>query len=141
MPDSDDTLRLANDLRIACQLVSRRVRFEGTHEVPPHQFSVLARLRESSFTPGGLAQIERVSKPSMSRTVGCLADGGLVEVTDDPSDGRQKIVTLTEAGRAVIERTIRERDNWMLLRVQRLDADQRALLRQATDLIGALSAE
>jgi hypothetical protein len=35
---------IAGELRLACMRISRRVRFESTHEVPPHQFSVLARL-------------------------------------------------------------------------------------------------
>ena len=35
---------LANDLRLACMRISRRVRFESTDTVAPHQFSVMCRL-------------------------------------------------------------------------------------------------
>ncbi len=70
------------------------MRFESTHEVPPHQFSVLVRLEEAPRTPGELADIERVSAPSMTRTVAALVQRGLVERTADPSDGRQVILSL-----------------------------------------------
>ena len=59
---------LANDLRLACMRISRRVRFESTDAVAPHQFSVLSRLAEEPRTPRELAGIEKVSAPSMTRT-------------------------------------------------------------------------
>ncbi len=49
--------RLASDLRLACMRISRRVRFESSHDVAPHQFSVLCRLEDAPRTPGELAEI------------------------------------------------------------------------------------
>ena len=86
---------LASDLRLACMLISRRVRFESTQAVAPHQFSVMARLEDTALTPGSLAEIERVSQPSMTRTVAGLVERGLVIRTDDPLDGRQVFISLT----------------------------------------------
>ena len=43
--------RLTSDLRMACMRISRRVRFESTAPVAPHQFSVLVRLEEQVRTP------------------------------------------------------------------------------------------
>ena len=54
---------MATDLRLACMRISRRVRFESSHDVAPHQFSVLCRLEEAPRTPGELAEIERVASP------------------------------------------------------------------------------
>ena len=50
--------RLTSDLRMACMRISRRVRFESTSPVAPHQFSVLARLEEAPRTPKELAAFE-----------------------------------------------------------------------------------
>src|SRR5450759_2748658 len=58
---------LANDLRLACMRISRRVRFESMQAVAPHQYSVMARLDKTALTPRELADIERVSPPSMTR--------------------------------------------------------------------------
>src|SRR5471030_566656 len=80
---------LANDLRLACMRISRRVRFESTQVVAPHQFSVMARLEGTVLTPRELAEIERVSPPSMTRTVAALVELGLVSRRGDPLDGRQ----------------------------------------------------
>ena len=85
------TTSLANDLRITVQRLARRVRFEGTPEVAPHLFSVLVKLRQRPHTPGELAQYERVSAPSMTRTVNCLVDAGYVDRIPDPDDGRQRL--------------------------------------------------
>ena len=57
---------LASELRLACMRISRRIRFESTHLVAPHQFSVLCRLQEAPRTPGELAEIEKVSAGSSS---------------------------------------------------------------------------
>lgn len=135
MKTSDDLLHLANDLRIACQHVSRRVRFESTSEVAPHQISALMGLRDQARTPGELAEIEKVSAPSMTRTVNCLVERGLVAREDHPGDGRQKLLSLTDEGRATLERTRQARDDWMVRHLEGLDEDERALLRQAADLL------
>src|SRR6476659_2153270 len=94
--------RLAGELRLACMRISRRVRFESTDAVAPHQFSVLARLAEEPRTPRELAGIEKVSAPSMTRTVAGLVERGLVSRQDDPPDGRQVILSLTPASEILL---------------------------------------
>ena len=134
--EDDPRLRLANDLRIACQRIARRVRFESTTDVAPHQFSVLVSLhRLGPRTPTQLAEADRVSTPSMTRTVNCLADAGLVERSPHPDDRRQVLVSLTAAGDQVIEDTVASRDVWMLNHLDGLDPDQLDLLRRAADLL------
>ena len=132
---------LTSDLRIACMVIARRVRFESTSEVAPHQYSVLLRLKDRPRTLREVADIERVSAPSMSRTVSSLVELGLVEKADDPDDGRQVILSLTRAGRRVIRETRRRRDQWLAVRLEKLDDDEQALLRDATALLEKVAAE
>ncbi len=132
---------LTSDLRMACMRISRRVRYESQAAVAPHQFSVLARLEDGPRTPKELADIERVSAPSMTRTVGGLVDAGLVDRADDPTDGRQVILSLTAEGKRTIRDTRRRRDQWLALRLERLTDDERALMANATALLERLSAE
>lgn len=127
--------RLASDLRLACMRVSRRVRFESAGLVAPHQFSVLARLEGTPRTPCELAGIERVSAPSMSRTVAGLCELGYVARHDDPSDGRQVILSLTREGTKVLRDTRRRRDEWMARRLQGLSADELDVLRRAGEIL------
>ena len=141
MPDFDsDLLTLANDLRVACQRIARRVRFESTSDVAPHLFSVLVGLHnDGPQTPTQLAGRDSVSTPSMTRSVNCLADKGLVERLPHPDDGRQILVQLTDGGRTVIDQTIASRDTWMLHHIAGLAPDQLALLRQAADLLSEVA--
>jgi DNA-binding MarR family transcriptional regulator len=132
---------LANDLRLACMRISRRVRFESTDTIAPHQFSVLARLDGAPRTPRELAGIEKVSAPSMTRTVNGLVEAGLVARADDPTDGRQVILSLTPEGRSTIRDIRRRRDQWFADRLERLTDDERSLLAQATALLERVAAE
>jgi DNA-binding MarR family transcriptional regulator len=126
---------LANDLRVACQRVSRRVRFESSAELAPHQVSALSNLRRGPLTPGELAEVEKVSAPSMTKTVNCLVEKGLVSRQDHPDDGRCKVLTLTGEGEATLDRIARARDDWMLRQLQGLSKEERVLLREATQLL------
>ena len=133
--------RMATDLRLACMRISRRIRYESSHDVAPHQFSVLCRLEEAPRTPGELAEIERVAKPSMTRTVGALVDLGLVLREDDPLDGRSVILSLSEDGRRSVKAIRRKRDAWMASRVARLTREEQDVLARATEILAKVAGE
>lgn len=126
-----ELVSLSNDIRLACMRISRRVRFESDRELPPHQYSVLVRLEEAPRTNSELADIERVSAPSMKRTTSALVELGLVSRADDPTDGRQVILSLTPEGLKVLRRIRRHRDEWMLSRFENLTDEERDLLKRA----------
>jgi DNA-binding MarR family transcriptional regulator len=132
---------IANDLRLACMRISRRVRFESTDEIAPHQFGVLAQLAKAPRTPRELAEHEKVSAPSMTRTVNGLVARGLVARADDPADGRQVILSLTPAGRALHREVRRKRDQWMVVRVKRLTPAEQEILRQASVILTKVASE
>ncbi|GAA1235548.1 MarR family transcriptional regulator [Oryzihumus leptocrescens] len=132
---------MANDLRLACMRISRRVRFESTDIVAPHQFSVLARLEETPRTPRELADIERVSPPSMSRTVAALVERGLVLRADDPTDGRQVILSLTPEGVRTLKDIRRRRDEWMASRIKGLSIEEREVLARASEILLRVAGE
>jgi DNA-binding MarR family transcriptional regulator len=133
--------RMATDLRLACMRISRRVRYESSHDVAPHQFSVLCRLEDAPRTPGELAEFERVAKPSMTRTVNALVERRLVLRQPDPTDGRQVIVSLTVEGRRAIAAIRRKRDAWMASRVHRLTPEEQEVLARATEILTKVAGE
>ena len=132
---------MASDLRLACMRISRRVRFESSHDVAPHQFSVLCRLEDAPRTPGELADSERVAKPSMTRTVAALVERELVSRQDDPSDGRQVILSLTDEGRRTLRAIRRRRDAWMSSRVSLLTPEEQEVLTRATEILTRVAGE
>ena len=133
---------LAGDLRIAVGRVSRRIRAErGAAGLTDPQFTVLAWLnKEGPLTPGQLAERERIQPPSMTRTVNGLVELGLVAKAEHPTDGRQVVVSLTEAGVAEVRETRRRRDAWLAGRLATLDPDERALLVDAAELLRRIAA-
>ena len=70
--------------------------------------------RHGPHTLSELAERERVSAPSMNRTVNCLEESGYLTRTADDVDRRKVNIALTDAGRDVVEETARsQRDAWL----------------------------
>ncbi len=93
------------------------------------------------MTPGALAARERVQPPSMTRVIASLHELGLVERTPHPTDGRQIIVTLSEAGSELLADEAQAREVWLTERLDKLDPDSLATLRDAVGILTALVAE
>ncbi|MBP2457754.1 DNA-binding MarR family transcriptional regulator [Clavibacter michiganensis] len=139
MPDSPD---LSQSLRAGVMRLARRLRAEkADHELSDSQFVVLALLlRDGPTSPGRLAEVERVTAPSMNRTVNCLVEAGYAERSPAPDDGRRVTVSITGPGQRVVQETRRQRSAWLSLRLAELTADERATLGEAAVLLGRMAA-
>lgn len=133
---------LAGELRAALGSATRRVRSRrGAADLPDPQFNVLAvLLREGPMTPGVLADTEHVQPPSMTRTVNALVELGFVAKSEHPTDGRQVLVTLTEAGEAEVRETRRRRDAWLAQQLSTFTPDERQTLAEAARLLRRIAA-
>ncbi|AHD22851.1 MULTISPECIES: Rv0880 family HTH-type transcriptional regulator [Rhodococcus] len=138
-----DTRALAGDLSLAVVRLTRHLRGRRTDSrVSLTQISAMATLaQEGAMTPGALAARERVQPPSMTRVIASLHELGLVERTPHPTDGRQIIVTLSEAGRELLADEAQAREVWLTERLDKLDPDSLATLRDAVGILTALVAE
>jgi DNA-binding MarR family transcriptional regulator len=112
----------ASRLRMAIVRTSRRLRQEAAGavgELTPTSAAALATVeRHGPLTPSELAEIERVQRPTATRTLRVLCEAGLVERTPDPADGRSALVSVTAAGRERLRR-LRGRKNAYLARRMR----------------------
>ncbi|MFM1724166.1 MarR family transcriptional regulator [Rhodococcus sp. PAM 2766] len=138
-----DTRALASDLSLAVVRLTRHLRGRrADSQVTLTQLSALVTLAaEGPMTPGALAARERVQPPSMTRVIASLADVGLVDRAPHPTDGRQIIVSLSEAGHALIEGETQAREAWMTEKLAGLDATQLSTLREAVTIISSLVSE
>lgn len=132
----------AADLRMATFRLARRLRAErAVHEMSDGQFAVLAALKiHGAHTLRELAERERVSAPSMNRTVNCLEESGWLARTADPDDGRKVIITLTATGDEVVAETTRRRDSWLEHALHELTEQERADLAHAAELLRKVAA-
>ena len=136
----DGDTRLASDLSLAVMRLARQLRFRRPQSpVSLSQLSALATLdKEGPMTPGALAERERVRPPSMTRVIASLAELGLVDRTAHPVDGRQVLVSVSEAGADLLESERRASREWLAQRLDALDSAERDTLRTAADLMLAL---
>jgi DNA-binding MarR family transcriptional regulator len=110
-------------LRLAIVRTARYLRQEaagaGGTELSPTAASALATVeRHGPLTPSELAEIERVKRPTATRTLRALVEAGLVDRAPDPDDGRSALVSVTAAGRERLRR-LRGRKNAYLARRMR----------------------
>ncbi|MDO4258272.1 MAG: MarR family transcriptional regulator [Actinomycetaceae bacterium] len=86
--------------------LERRAVF-ADHDLEPWEFDVLASLRRCggpcALTPGALMAELLVSSGTMTNRIDRLEERGLVERSRQGSDRRQVTVTLTRAGRELVE--------------------------------------
>ena len=133
---------LASELRAAVMRLRRRL---ATERHPDNDLSIgqmvvlglLVRLGEQSV--GELARAERVQPPSMTRTVNCLESEGYVRRRQHDTDGRQVVVSLTDAGRAAVLADRQRRDAWLAQQMRTLTPDERAALRTAAPILARLA--
>jgi DNA-binding MarR family transcriptional regulator len=133
---------LASALRVSVMRLSRRLRNERdeTQELTANQLAVLGNLsRQGAMTVGELAAAEKVQPPSMTRTVTCLVDMGLVRRDPHPTDGRQVLVALTARAVDVIAESRRRKDAWLNQRLRELTPAERRILRDAAPIIERIS--
>jgi DNA-binding MarR family transcriptional regulator len=132
--------RLASDLSLAVVRLARQLRFRRPESpVSLSQLSALSTLhKEGAMTPGALAVRERVRPPSMTRVVAALADLGLVARTAHPVDGRQVLVSVSDAGVDLVESERRASQEWLRRRLAELNQDERATLLRAADLMSTI---
>ncbi len=106
---------LAADLRALVGKLKRRLREQADiGDLTPSQTSVLLRLeRDGPATVSALSRAEGVRPQSMRTTVAALQAAGHVKGRPDPEDGRQTIISLTEACRRWMAHGRAARQDWL----------------------------
>jgi DNA-binding MarR family transcriptional regulator len=129
------------ELRVLIQKVARRIRAERAGEgITDTQLGVLWQLEtRGRCTPGALAEFERVSPPSMNRSLNSLEAAGFVRRDPSDEDARQVWVSLTPAGDELIAETRRLRTAWFHRQLDSLQPEERALLEAARPVLRKLA--
>lgn len=144
VPNTQQIIRasaMAQDLRSLLGKLKRRLR-EQAHvgDLTPSQVSVLLRLeKEGPATASGLARAEGMRPQSMGSVIAALEDAGLVSGGPDPTDGRQTLLSLTNACRKWVEEGRAARQDWLTRTLQaRLSPEEQDKLAEAVELLKRL---
>lgn len=143
-PDNHQATRatvLAQGLRALLGKLKRRLR-EQAHvgDLTPSQVSVLLRLeKDGPGTASNLARAEGMRPQSIAPVIAALESAGLVSGAPDPTDGRQTLLSLTDACRTWVEEGRAARQDWLTRTLQaRLSPEEQDKLAEAVELLKRL---
>jgi DNA-binding MarR family transcriptional regulator len=118
---------------------ARRLRQEAGAEasgLTPTSTAALATIeRHGPLTPSEVAEVERVKRPTMTRTLACLEREGLIVRTPDPSDGRSALVAINGEGRERLRRLRGRKNAYLAKRMRGLPEEDLATLERAAEIL------
>jgi len=131
----------SHELRLTIMKLARLLRSQKAEgDITDGQRSVLFSLEETgpqSLT--ALSMRERVTPPSMNRTVGALVELGLVTRETASDDARRVTIGITDAGIRFVRETRRRRDAWFSSRLATLRPEERGILEAAAPILKGLA--
>ncbi|MFL5872602.1 MAG: MarR family winged helix-turn-helix transcriptional regulator [Solirubrobacterales bacterium] len=129
----------AAHLRTAIVRTARRLRQEAAAEtsgLTPTSVAALATIeRHGPLTPSEIAAIERVKRPTITRTLGCLEREGLIDRAPDPADGRSSLVSVNGAGRERLRRLRGRKNAYLARRMRDLTDEEVETLERAAEIL------
>ena len=134
LPASPDLRALAEALRPAFMRVSRRLRQASARAGVSAQDAMILGVIKAQPGIGvcDLADVEQISRPTMSTHVKRLEAAGWIARSEDLEDGRRSGLSITAAGQRRIDAIRRHRDDWLAARLARLTPEELERLREAT---------
>ena len=136
MPD------LAGRLRLTIVRTARRLRQETGTELSPSLTAALSTIeRHGPLTPGEVATRERIQRPTATRVLARLEEQGLIDRMPDVRDRRSSLLTASKAGRDLLAELRTRKTAFLAARIEDLDAEDRATLERAADILERMLAE
>src|SRR4051794_3640251 len=134
IPDTKE--ELAPRLRWAITRMARRLRQESGTDLGPSQIAALATVeRHGPVSPSELAELERIKRPTATRIVRHLEEGGLIQRISHPADGRSSILSVTAEGRSLLKRLRERKTAYLAKRLSAMDPEDRRTLERAAALL------
>jgi DNA-binding MarR family transcriptional regulator len=132
---------LAQDLRALLGKLKRRLRDQAhVGDLTPSQVAVLLQLeKDGPATASSLARAEGMRPQSMAPVIAALESAGLVSGASDPADGRQTLLSLTDACRKWAAEGRAARQDWLTRMLQeRLSPQEQGEVAKAVGLLKRL---
>lgn len=128
-----DPIILADSLRAPLLRVSRRLRQEAQKTgASALDALVLGQImRHPGIGVSDLADAEQMSRPSMSGHVKRLEAAGWIDRACHAQDGRRSGLKITAAGQTQLDAVRQRRNDWLAVRLARLDPEDREKLAAA----------
>lgn len=139
MPDSPDEFvdQLQKTLARLMHLYLRGlVRFAKTQGITLPQLFVLRHIHfQEECCIGSLGTELGVSHAAASQMLEKLVQSGLVRRYENPKDRRIKRIELTEAGKQVLQESVRAHQQWLMILNEQITDEERQQLQSAFELL------
>ena len=114
-PLAKSAATLAQDIGLLATKLKRRLREQATAgDLTLSQVAVLIRLeKDGHATVSSLARSEGMRPQSMGTVIASLEAADLVSGAPDPADGRQTLISLTDACRQWVQEGRAAREDWL----------------------------
>lgn len=135
---------VAQELRAVFGKLKRRLREQtGADDFTASQMAVLMRLAKSGpATASQLARAEAMRPQSMGAVITALEAAGMIAGAPDPRDGRQTLLSVTQACRDRIETRRAAHQDWLTRTIAaRLSAAEQQELARAIALLERITAD
>lgn len=83
--------------------LSRDLLHDRTDGMPWSGYRVLRRVEDGPLSQGEIADLMGIDAPAVSGIIADLVARGYIGRTADPTDGRRKLVDITDSGREVLD--------------------------------------
>lgn len=137
---TSNTPQLASGLRTVVTRLVKKLRSKSSvsEKLSMTERSVIKLLDEhKELLPSELAAMEKVTTQSMSQILNHLAELNYISRKFSETDRRKVYISLTEAGRELLEQTRSEREEWLQAAIEATFSDEeKALLEK---LLGPLT--
>ena len=128
----------ADALRLAITRTARRLRQEAGGGLSPTLIATLASIeRHQVLTPGELARIESVQRPTITRAINRLAEDGLIVRSQDPEDGRSSLISVSEAGHRYLAEHRSRKSAWLANLIEEMPQEDADTLARAAEILSA----
>ncbi len=92
----------------------REVTLAGATDLSLTELSIIRRLRQDGpATAATLAASEHVSQQAIAQNLSELKSTGLVQADLDPTDGRKRLISVTDEGNRLFDSVSALRDAWL----------------------------
>ena len=132
---------IAAELRVLIGRLRRKLRDQANPgDLTWPQVAVIRHLKDDvPMTVTALARAEGVRPQSMGATVATLEEAGFLQSAPDPSDGRQKIYSLTPRCRDWIGKARAAREDWLFRAIRaHLSEKEEGELQRGVELLKRL---
>lgn len=137
-PQAKIASTLAQDLGMLTGKLMRRLRMQANaSDLTISQGSVVIHLeKDGPTTASSLARLEGMRPQSLRTVIAALEAAGFVTSAPDPTDGRQTLLSLTDACRRWVEHGRAARQDWLTRTIQaRLSPQEQNQLTAAIQLL------